>query len=148
MNYAKVIFLKEVGAFVGSDGKVYGPYRPGDEAVIPEDDAKALALRGAAARIGGYVVEEGVKPDFTTLRGRSEVESRFSPLMLMSIGFSLVIVGFILMSFSAMKVSGAIAVFPFPPIVVSGPEAVLIAILPLAVILIFIALFLYLVMRF
>ncbi|MDH5815323.1 MAG: hypothetical protein QE164_00770 [Candidatus Nezhaarchaeota archaeon] len=149
MDYAKVVFLKDVGAFVGSDGKIYGPYRSGDEAVIPEDDARTLALRGAVAIIGGYIVEEGTRPSPITLKSPAS-KTKFPLLLpiLMSIGFVLIIVGLIIMSLSAVNVSGVVTILPFPPIVISGPEAVLIAILPIAVILTFIILFLYLTMRF
>lgn len=149
MDYVRVVFLREVGAFVGSDGKIYGPYKVGDEAVIPEDDAKALALRGAAAIIGGYIVEEGVKPGSTISKSPpSKMESPFSPLIIMSIGFALMIIGIIFMSLSAMNVSSTVAIFPFPPIVISGPEAILIAILPITIILTFLIIFLYLVAKF
>lgn len=149
MDYVRVVFLKDVGAFVGSDGKIYGPYKPGDEAAIPESDAKALALRGAVAIIGGYIIEESIKPSPATLKNPpSKASTLLSPLILMSIGFALVIIGLIVMSFSIMNMSGIVAVFPFPPIVISGPEAVLIAIIPLATILTLIILFLYLATRF
>lgn len=149
MEYVRVVFLKEVGAFVGSDGQVYGPYKPGDEAVIPIEDAKALALRGAVARVGGYIVEEGVKPSPAISRvPPQKMASLFSFLALMSIGFALIIVGFILMSISAMNVLGSIAIFPFPPIVISGSEAIVVAILPIVIILAFLIFFLYLAMRF
>ncbi|MEM0217832.1 MAG: hypothetical protein QXM73_03660 [Candidatus Nezhaarchaeales archaeon] len=149
MSYVKVVFLKDVGAFVGSDGKIYGPYKSGDEAVIPEDNAEALALRGAVARIGGYVIEEGTKPSpaaFKSLPSKMGFPLLFP--ILMSIGFILIVVGLMLMSLSVMKVSGIITIFPSPPIVISGPEAILIAILPMAIILMFIILFLYLIKRF
>ena len=57
MKYARVVFLKEVGAFKGRDGAVYGPYKPKDEATIPEEDARELALKGLVATIGCYAVE-------------------------------------------------------------------------------------------
>jgi hypothetical protein len=57
VKYARVVFLKEVGAFKGRDGAVYGPYKPKDEAIIPEEDARELALKGLVATIGCYAVE-------------------------------------------------------------------------------------------
>jgi len=57
MKYAKVVFLKEVGAFKGRDGALYGPYKPKEKAIIPEEDARELALKGLVATIGCYAVE-------------------------------------------------------------------------------------------
>ena len=57
VRYVKVAFLKEVGAFKGRDGAVYGPYKPREEAIIPEEDARELALKGLVATIDCYAVE-------------------------------------------------------------------------------------------
>ena len=38
MRYVKVVLLKDVGAFRGRDGAVYGPYKSREEAIIPEDE--------------------------------------------------------------------------------------------------------------
>jgi len=149
VNYVKVVFLKEVGAFVGSDGKVYGPYSPGDEAIIPEEDAKALTLEGAAARIGGYIIEQGKPPARPHHEGGGIFKTLlFSPLLLLWIGFALIAIGFIMMSFSAISPQGLIWVFPLPPISISGPEAMLLAVLPIAIILIIFIAFIYLVSRY
>ncbi|RLF07156.1 MAG: hypothetical protein DRJ60_03305 [Thermoprotei archaeon] len=146
MNYVKVVFLKEVGAFVGSDGKIYGPYSPGDEAIIPEEDAKALALEGAAARIGGYIIEQGKTPPPYERRGALKTVLS-SPFLLLWIGFALIIIGFIIMSFSAISPQGFIWIFPLPPIPISGPEAILLAVLPIAIVLIMFVVFMYLMLR-
>ncbi|MHC1601142.1 MAG: DNA replication complex subunit Gins51 [Candidatus Nezhaarchaeales archaeon] len=149
MNYVKVVFLKEVGAFVGSDGKIYGPYSPGDEAIIPEEDAKALSLEGAAARIGGYIIERG-KPPMPIPHERSSPFKTIlsSPLLLLWVGFVLIVIGFIIMSFSAISPQGFIWIFPLPPISVSGPEVILLAVLPIAIVLIMFIVFLYLMSRY
>ena len=57
VRYVKVVFLKEVGAFKGRDGALYGPYKPKEEAIIPEEDARELALKGLVATIDCYAVE-------------------------------------------------------------------------------------------
>ena len=57
MRYVKVVFLKNVEAFRGRDGAVYGPYKPKEEAIIPEEDARELALKGLVATIDCYAVE-------------------------------------------------------------------------------------------
>jgi hypothetical protein len=56
MRYVKVLFLKEVGAFKGRDGAVHGPYKSREEAIIPKEDARELALKGLVATIGCYAV--------------------------------------------------------------------------------------------
>jgi hypothetical protein len=135
VRYVKVVFLKEVGAFVGKDGNVYGPYKPKDEAIIPEEDARSLALQGAVAIVGGYVVEE-VKP-----LARPSI-SPLRPFLFMSIGIVLMIVGSILMAISSMglgEAKGFVTIFPLPPIVVSGLLALLI---PVIFIVLFLAVFL------
>jgi hypothetical protein len=74
MRYVKVVFLKGVEAFKGSDGAVHGPYKPREEAIIPEEDARELALKGLVATIGCYAVgdtvvnaERRVEPELTGL---------------------------------------------------------------------------------
>ena len=135
MKYVKVVFLKEVGAFVGKDGNVYGPYKPKDEAIIPEEDARSLALEGAVAIVGGYAVEEArplARPSVSPLR----------PFLFMSIGIALIIVGSVLMalsSLSSMEARGIVTIFPLPPITVSGLLALLI---PVIFIVVFLAAFL------
>jgi len=42
-----VAFIQEIPRFVGIDMGQYGPYKPGDIATIPEDNAKVLVDRGA-----------------------------------------------------------------------------------------------------
>jgi len=135
VKYVKVVFLKEVGAFVGKDGNVYGPYKPKDEAIIPEEDARSLALEGAVAIVGGYAVEEArplARPSVSPLR----------PFLFMSIGIALIIVGSVLMalsSLSSMEARGIVTIFPLPPITVSGLLALLI---PVIFIVVFLAAFL------
>jgi len=141
INYVKVVFLKRVGAFIGSDGKAYGPYSPGDEAIIPEEDAKSLVFEGVAARIGGYTIEE-LKP--IELKSLKEIIS--SPMILLMIGFTLIIIGFILMSFSAIISHGIIWIFPFPPISVTGPMLIF-AIIPLIIFILFFIIFIYLMIK-
>jgi len=135
VKYVKVVFLKEVGAFVGKDGNVYGPYKPKDEAIIPEEDARSLALEGAVAIVGGYAVEGAgplARPSVSPLR----------PFLFMSIGIALIIVGSALMaisSLSSVEARGIVTVFPLPPIAVSGLLALLI---PVIFIVVFLAAFL------
>jgi hypothetical protein len=112
VRYVKVVFLKEVGAFVGRDGSIYGPYKPKDEAIIPEEDARSLALQGAVAIVGGYVVEEAkplARPPISPLRS----------FLFMSVGIALIIVGSVLMAISSMglaEAKGIVTIFPLPPI--------------------------------
>ena len=40
-----VVFKEEVSAFVGADGKTYGPFRKGDVAKLPEENVKVLIER-------------------------------------------------------------------------------------------------------
>lgn len=40
-----VVFREEVPAFVGADGKTYGPFRKGDVAKLPEENVKVLLER-------------------------------------------------------------------------------------------------------
>ncbi|MEM4576489.1 MAG: hypothetical protein QW701_03365 [Candidatus Nezhaarchaeales archaeon] len=147
MNYVKVLFLKEVGAFVGSDGRVYGPYSPRDEAEIPEEDARALALKGAVAIMGGYVVGGEALPDASSSKDTQLFKPLFSPLMLMFLGFILVSVGFIVMSLSTVDVRGWVWYFPLPPVPISGSESILMAILPLVAFLALFVALLYLFMK-
>ncbi len=143
MRYVKVVFLKEVGAFVGKDGSVYGPYKPKDEAIIPEEDARSLALEGAVAIVGGYAVGGPgplAKPSVSPLR----------PFILMSIGITLIVVGSILMAISSLSLTeaqGVVAIFPLPPITVSGLLALLIPVIFIAVFLAAFLLVLYFALR-
>ena len=41
-----VVFKKEVPAFVGADGKTYGPFKRGDIAKLPEENEKLLLEQG------------------------------------------------------------------------------------------------------
>jgi hypothetical protein len=75
MRYVKVVFLKEVGAFKGRDGAVYGPYKPREEAIIPEEDARELALKGLVATIGCYAVGDALV----------DVERRVEPIELIGL---------------------------------------------------------------
>ena len=143
MKYVKVVFLKEVGAFVGKDGVVYGPYKPKEEAIIPEEDARSLALEGAVAIVGGYAVGEA-KP-----LARPSV-SPLMPFILMSIGFVLIVVGSMLIALSSMgleEAKGVVTIFPLPPIAVSGLLAILIPVIFIAVFLAAFLLILYFALR-
>jgi len=143
VKYVKVVFLREVGAFVGRDGAVYGPYKPKEEAIIPEEDARSLALEGAVAIVGGYAVGEA-KP----LVGPSV--SPLMPLILMSIGFVLIVVGSMLIALSSAGLEGAkgvVTIFPLPPIAVSGLLAILIPLIFIAVFLVAFLLIFYSVLR-
>lgn len=46
-----IMFKEDVPEFVGSDGKTYGPFKKGDVAKIPEDNAKVFIERGVAEKI-------------------------------------------------------------------------------------------------
>ena len=140
MRYVKVVFVRRVGAFVGSDGRIYGPYEPGDEDVIPEDDAEKLSLEGAAARIGGYTVDRGlpVKPKPLSERGRSF----FTPFKMLVLGFALVVVGFVIMALSVPVGHGVVWIFPLPPIALEGLE-LLLALLPVVLIVVILIIILY-----
>jgi hypothetical protein len=143
VRYVKVVFLKEVGAFVGRDGSIYGPYKPKDEAIIPEEDARSLALQGAVAIVGGYVVEEAkplARPSTSPLR----------PFLFMSIGIALIIVGSVLMAISSTGLAGAkgiVTIFPLPPIGVSGLLALLIPVIFIVAFLVVFLLILYYTLR-
>ncbi|HDJ67050.1 MAG TPA: DNA replication complex GINS family protein [Nitrososphaeria archaeon] len=43
-----VYFLKEHDRIIGSDRKTYGPFKPGDIAVLPSDNAKVLEIKNIA----------------------------------------------------------------------------------------------------
>jgi DNA replication initiation complex subunit (GINS family) len=43
--------LMDLPEFVGLDGNTYGPFKPGTEAVFPEDEAQRLLRRGAASEV-------------------------------------------------------------------------------------------------
>lgn len=49
ITYSMVWFVKAVDAFVGADGKTYGPYAIGETASIPSSDAKKLIEAGKAS---------------------------------------------------------------------------------------------------
>lgn len=46
-----VRILKEIPQIIGVDMKIYGPFKPEDIAVLPEENAKALIKQGAAMEI-------------------------------------------------------------------------------------------------
>jgi DNA replication initiation complex subunit (GINS family) len=46
--FKTVAFLQELPQFVGIDMGYYGPYRQGDIATVPEDNARVLVEKGAA----------------------------------------------------------------------------------------------------
>jgi hypothetical protein len=75
VSYVEVVFLKEVGAFKGRDGAVYGPYEAKEEAIIPEEDARELALKGLVATIGCYAVGDALV----------DVERRVEPIELIGL---------------------------------------------------------------
>jgi len=47
-----LVFLHDVPQFVGTDLRAYGPFKKGDEAVLPEDLSKILVEKGAARPAG------------------------------------------------------------------------------------------------
>lgn len=49
-----VAFLQEIPQFVGIDMGYYGPYKSGDIATVPEDNARLLSDKGA-----GEIIEAG-----------------------------------------------------------------------------------------
>ena len=49
-EYIEVLFLKDCPEFLGVDEIVYGPYKRGESAIIPEDNAKPL-IDGGIARV-------------------------------------------------------------------------------------------------
>jgi DNA replication factor GINS len=51
--FSVVAFIEELPQFVGIDLSIYGPYRKGDIASIPEENARLLAEKGAAEIIEG-----------------------------------------------------------------------------------------------
>ncbi len=46
-NFLPVAFLQDIPQFVGIDMGYYGPYKSGDIATVPEDNAKLLVEKGA-----------------------------------------------------------------------------------------------------
>ncbi|NYZ76115.1 DNA replication complex GINS family protein [Candidatus Micrarchaeota archaeon] len=49
----RIKILKNLPKFVGTDLKVYGPFKEGDSAELPEKEAQLLVSRGIAEQIGG-----------------------------------------------------------------------------------------------
>jgi len=49
ISYVGAYFLKDVEAFTGVDGKIYGPFTKGEFAMIPKDDAERLVAQGLAS---------------------------------------------------------------------------------------------------
>jgi peptide/nickel transport system substrate-binding protein len=49
ISYVNVWFIKDVPEFTGTDKRTYGPFKPGDFAKIPEDDALRLIAQGSAS---------------------------------------------------------------------------------------------------
>jgi DNA replication initiation complex subunit (GINS family) len=49
----RIKILKNLPKFVGTDLKVYGPFREGDSAELPEKEAQLLVSRGIAEHMGG-----------------------------------------------------------------------------------------------
>lgn len=49
IEYTKVWFIKDVSSFIGVDGVSYGPYKIGDTATLPKDDAERLVVEGLAS---------------------------------------------------------------------------------------------------
>ncbi len=50
-KYDVVSFLQPVGRFVGEDLKSYGPFKQGDIAILPVENARSLAKRSIVKRI-------------------------------------------------------------------------------------------------
>ncbi|MEM2454931.1 MAG: ABC transporter substrate-binding protein [Candidatus Bathyarchaeia archaeon] len=48
-GYTIVYFISDVAQFIGEDGNVYGPFKSGDAASIPTNDAKRLVEQGLAS---------------------------------------------------------------------------------------------------
>ncbi|NIM46367.1 MAG: hypothetical protein GTO54_12240 [Nitrososphaeria archaeon] len=46
-----IVALKRIPAFVGVDGKEYGPFEPGDVALIHEEDFKTLSKEGLIKQV-------------------------------------------------------------------------------------------------
>lgn len=46
----KLRILKDISAFVGLDGKNYGPFKTGEEVDIPDEESTALISMGVAAK--------------------------------------------------------------------------------------------------
>jgi len=49
IRYIRVWFTEEVEAFYGVDAKKYGPFKPGDSALLPTEDADRLVAQGLAS---------------------------------------------------------------------------------------------------
>ncbi len=45
-GYAKILVKQDLDSFIGIDGKTYGPFRKGEEAIIPIENAEILFKRG------------------------------------------------------------------------------------------------------
>ncbi|MEM2163570.1 MAG: hypothetical protein QXR62_03990 [Candidatus Bathyarchaeia archaeon] len=50
-GFAVIRILKEIPQIVGVDMKVYGPFKPEDIAVLPEENARVLVKQGAAVEV-------------------------------------------------------------------------------------------------
>ena len=53
-----VWITSDVGNFTGADGKTYGPFAPGDYAILPKSDAENLIAQDKASQIPPEVEEE------------------------------------------------------------------------------------------
>lgn len=50
-GFSVVRILREIPQIIGVDMKVYGPFKPEDIAVLPEENARALIKQGAAVEV-------------------------------------------------------------------------------------------------
>lgn len=50
-GFSVVRILREIPQIIGADMKVYGPFKPEDIAVLPEENARALIKQGAAVEV-------------------------------------------------------------------------------------------------
>lgn len=50
-GFTVIRILKEIPQIVGVDMKVYGPFKPEDIAVLPEENARVLVKQGAAVEV-------------------------------------------------------------------------------------------------
>ncbi|MEM2273175.1 MAG: hypothetical protein QXX56_03030 [Candidatus Bathyarchaeia archaeon] len=50
-GFTVIRILREIPQIVGADMRIYGPFKPEDIAVLPEENARALVKQGAAVEI-------------------------------------------------------------------------------------------------
>ena len=62
-NLIPVYFLREHERIVGPDRKIYGPFKPGDIAVLPPENAKILEMKDVVRVLRVLEPEHGKKGD-------------------------------------------------------------------------------------